>query len=143
MASWYRFILALHIISIISWMAGVLYFYRLFIYHAEETEQVVKERFQIMEARLYKIIINPAMIASLIFGIWMLTLQPILLSQGWLHAKIFLVVLLIGSTHFGKRFMRQLKEGNCTVSAKTFRYLNEIPTLLMIGIVFLVILRPF
>ena len=140
---YYRLILALHIISIICWMAGILYLYRLFIYHTEETEQVVKSRFHIMETRLYKYITMPAMLASILFGGWMIVLQPGLLSQHWLHAKLTLVFFLIGSTHMGKMYIRKLNDGTCKVSSKTFRFLNEVPTILMIGIVLLVILRPF
>lgn len=139
----YRIILALHVIAIICWMAGVLYLYRLFIYHAEETENVVKERFHVMESRLYRIITMPAMTVSFLLGAWMIYLQPAYMHQGWLHGKLLLVFFLIGITHMGKKFIRELKAGTCKVSSKTFRFLNEVPTLLMIGIVLLVILRPF
>ena len=139
----YRFVLALHLISVISWMAGILYLYRLFVYHAEETEGLVKMRFIVMEKKLLRIITLPAAIASLAFGVAMLVMQPILLQQPWMHAKLGLVVLLLGMTHYAGKIRKQLEAGVSRRSGKFFRIANEVPTLLMIGIVLLVILRPF
>lgn len=139
----YRALLAFHLVAVISWMAGILYLIRLLVYHAAETEAVVKSRFVVMEQRLYRVITVPAMMAAVGFGAWMIALNPSLLSEGWMHAKLGLVVLLVGITHYAKRAMRQLGAGQCEKSERFFRILNEVPTLLMIGIVFLVILRPF
>jgi len=139
----YRVVLSFHIISIISWMAGMLYLFRLFVYHAEETESLVKTRFIVMEKKLLRIITLPAAIASLVFGVAMLVMQPVLLQQPWMHAKLSLVVALLGMTHYAGKLRKQLELGTCDKSGKFFRVANEIPTLLMIGIVFLVILRPF
>lgn len=139
----YRTVLALHIISVICWMAGILYLIRLLIYHAIETEAVVKSRFETMESRLYRVITMPAMTAALAFGIWMLVLNPSLFSQGWMHAKLLLVVFLIGVTHSSKAVMRKLAAGQWQRGDRFLRILNEVPTLLMIIIVFLVILKPF
>src|SRR3954463_270883 len=102
MFPWYRLVLALHIISIISWMAGLLYLFRLFVYHAAEKEEVVKERFRMMEWRLYRIITMPAMVAAFVFGVTMLYLNPTLLRQPWMIAKLILVSLLIAVTHYAK-----------------------------------------
>ena len=139
----YRVILSFHIISVISWMAGILYLYRLFVYHAEETESGVKTRFITMEKKLLRIIVLPASLASLAFGVAMLALQRTLLHQPWMHGKLALVVALLGMTHYAGKIRKQLEQGKCEKSGKFFRIANEIPTLLMIGIVFLVILRPF
>jgi len=139
----YQILLALHIISIICWMAGVLYLFRLFIYHRIETESVVKSRFEVMEKRLFRIITLPASTLALVFGIWMLVLNPGLMSQGWMHAKLVFAIALLGLTHSSAGIMRKLKQGTYTKSEKYLRILNEVPTLLMIIIVFLVILRPF
>lgn len=141
--SWYRWALALHIVSIISWMAGILYLYRLFIYHVEETESVVKARFEIMEERLARIIMLPAAGASFVFGAFMLALNPYLLQQPWMHAKLLFVVGLLGMTHLAGRVRRQLAKGTCPYSSKTLRILNEVPTLFMFGIVIMVIIRPW
>jgi putative membrane protein len=124
-------------------MAGILYLLRLFVYHAEETESLVKSRFEIMERRLLRYITVPAMIAALVFGVWMLYLNPPLLRQGWLHAKLTFVVLLMGVTLYSHRLRIQLAAGTCRKTSVFFRVLNEVPTLLMILIVILVIVRPF
>ena len=138
----YRFLLSLHLIAVISWMAGLLYLYRLFVYHAEESESVVKQRFQVMEKRLYQIITMPAMLAALVFGIAMIALNPELLRQPWMHGKLFFVVLLIGITHYAKRLLRMLESGESKISSKSLRVLNEVPTILMIVIILLIIMRP-
>ena len=140
--SLYRIAMAFHVIGVIAWMAGILYLYRLFAYHAAEENPIVKSRFEIMEARLYKIITAPAMYFSLLMGGTMIYLNPSLFSHGWMHAKLTLVILLIGITQMSAPFMRKLKSGENQKSPKTFRILNEVPTILMILIVFLVILKP-
>ena len=143
MISLYRIILALHLVAVISWMAAILYLYRLFVYHREETEHVVKERFQMMEKRLSMIILLPAALGSLIFGIVLLALSPGLMQERWMWAKLVLVVFLLGLTHFAGSLRRRLAAGSCPYSGRALRILNEIPALLMIGIIFLVILQPF
>ena len=139
----YKFVMAFHIIAVIAWMAGILYLYRLFVYHAEETESVVKERFTMMEGRLYRIILIPAMLVALLLGIAMLGLKPLLLYQPWLYLKIILVVGMLGLSHMGSKIGADLAAGTCKLSGRKLRFLNEAPTLLMIGIVLLVILKPF
>jgi putative membrane protein len=140
---YYRHFLAFHIIGVIAWMAGILYLFRLFVYHAAETESVVKARFVVMERRLYKYITVPAMLFALVFGLLMLIANPQLFRQPWIHAKLTLVFLLMGYTGLGGRFRRKLEAGTCTVSERAFRWLNEVPTAFMIVIVFLAILKPF
>ena len=139
----YRYLVAFHLIGVISWMAGVLYLFRLFVYHAAETETVVKSRFVVMEYRLYKYITVPAMIFALVLGLLMLHANPGLFRQHWMHGKLLLVFLLMGYTGFAGRFRRQLEKGTCNVSTKAFRWLNEVPTLFMILIVLLAIVKPF
>lgn len=143
MIAHYKLFLAFHVIAIITWMAGILYLYRLFVYHAMETESVVKSRFVVMERKLYRFITLPSMWVAFALGVSMIALQPSLLSQAWLHAKLTLVVLLMVSTLAAGRIRVSLAQETCTISSKAFRFLNEFPTLLMIGIVLLVILRPF
>lgn len=139
----YRIVLSLHIIGIISWMAGVLYLYRLFVYHAAEAHAEVRSRFELMEHRLYQFITIPAMYFSLVMGGLLLYLNPELFRHGWMHAKLLFVVLLIGITQMAGPFKKKLKSGENKISSKTYRILNEVPTLLMILIVLLVILKPF
>lgn len=139
----YKFVLSFHIIAVISWMAGILYTYRLFVYHTAETENVVKDRFKIMERRLLRYITLPAALVALALGIAMIDLNPDLLKQGWFHVKLGLAVILLGMTHAAGVYRRQLEAGTCQRSERFFRIMNEVPTLLMIFIVLLVIVRPF
>jgi putative membrane protein len=139
----YLWIKALHVIAIIAWMAGILYHWRLLVNHAMETEPVVIERLKGMERRLRRAIMTPAMIASLIFGITMLVLAPSLLSQPWMHVKLTLVVLLLINHHHAARAEKKLGENPRAYTDKFLRVMNEVPTLYMIGIVIMVIVRPF
>ncbi len=143
MVSLYRFILALHLIAVISWMAGILYLLRLFVYHRSETEKIVKSRFVVMEFRLQRYITSPAMVAALGFGLYMLIENPTLLQQPWMHAKLTLVICLMAVTHYASVVRKKLAVDELPHSEKFFRFFNEVPTLLMIAIVMLVILRPF
>lgn len=136
---WFK---ALHVISVISWMAGILYFWRLLVNHAMETEPVVIERFKGMERRLRRAIMTPAMIASLIFGIGMLIMAPGLLQQPWMHGKLALVVLLLINHGQAVRAEKKFGADPRAYTDKRMRVMNEVPTLLMIGIVILVIVRP-
>jgi putative membrane protein len=124
-------------------MAGILYLIRLFIYHRMETEAVVKSRFEVMEYRLYRYITFPAMVASFVFGLAMLGDNPTLLKMPWMHAKLTLVILLAAVTLYSSKIRKRLAAGEMPYTTKFFRILNEIPTLLMIFIVLLVILKPF
>ncbi|WP_298725075.1 protoporphyrinogen oxidase HemJ [uncultured Ferrovibrio sp.] len=139
----YDWLKALHVISVIAWMAGMLYLPRLYVYHAvAETGSVQSETFKVMERRLLRGIINPAMIASWIFGLSMIYAGDLWL-EGWLHGKL---ALLIGMqiVHAGlSRWRRAFAEDRNRHSQRFYRIINEVPTLLMIGIVLLVILKPF
>ena len=135
--------MALHVVSIISWMAGILYLIRLFVYHSAEKESVVMERFKIMESKLYRLITFPAMIASLVFGVSMIVMSPTLLKMPWLHAKLFMVALLMGSTFYCGKILKLFAADQKPHHERFYRIFNEVPTLLMLVIVFLVILKPF
>jgi putative membrane protein len=135
---------ALHVISVIAWMAGMLYLPRLFVYHAQATPgSEASETFKVMERRLLRAILNPAMAATFIFGIAMLVLEPALLRQPWLHAKLALVLLLAALHGKFSRWRRDFEQDRNTRPARTFKIVNELVTLAMIGIVILVIVRPF
>ncbi|OGQ06377.1 MAG: TIGR00701 family protein [Deltaproteobacteria bacterium RIFCSPLOWO2_12_FULL_44_12] len=135
---------AIHIIAVISWMAGLLYLFRLFVYHNEEKENVVKERFQMMERKLLNIITTPAGILSVVSGIMMMTYQlAYYFSQKWFHLKLALVVLLLGMHRFAFYLMKKLATTPNPYKKAHLRILNEVPTLLMILIVLLVVLKPF
>ncbi len=137
---WFK---AIHVIAIIAWMAGMLYLPRLFVYHCEVTPgSGESERFKVMERRLMRLIMNPAMIAAWIFGL--LTAFSIdAWSSGWFHAKLLFVVGLQVAHGMMSRWRRAFAEDRNTHSARFFRLMNEVPTLLMVGIVIFVIVKPF
>lgn len=138
------YIKAFHIISVIAWMAGVLYLPRLFVYHTEaEKGSRQSETFKVMERRLLKAIITPAMIASWVFGLILAYLAVNWASAGWFHLKFVLVLLLSGFTGFLARWTREFAEDRNTHSQRFFRIANEVPTVLMIAIVILAVVKPF
>jgi putative membrane protein len=136
---------ALHIISVIAWMAGLLYLPRLFIYHVDaEPGSELSETLKIMERRLLKFIMNPAMAASFIFGIILLLgLGEASWSTGWLHVKLLLVAALLVAHMAMGRWRREFAEDRNTRPQKFYRIANEVPTVLMIAIVILVVVQPF
>jgi putative membrane protein len=139
----YEWLKALHIISVIAWMAGMLYLPRLFVYHcAAEPGAVQSETFKVMERRLMRAIINPAMIATFVFGIW-LVWQGGWLSATWLHAKLALIILMSGVHGMLSRYRRDFAADQNRHSEKFYRIINEVVTVLMIGIVLLVVIKPF
>ncbi len=138
----YLIIKSLHIISIISWMCGLLYLPRLFVYHSNAYQGGdLDKTLQIMEEKLLRIIMNPAMILSFVFGIWLIYLVGF--SGGWLHLKLVLVLGLAGFHGFLAKCRKDFSFGRNTRSEKFYRVINEVPTVLMIAIIFLVILKPF
>jgi putative membrane protein len=140
----YLWLKALHIIAIVCWFAGLFYLPRLFVYHAMSEDQPSRERFKVMERKLYRGIMTPSMIATLIFGGWMIALNPTLFSTGgWLHAKLALVVLLI-AYHFmcGSQLKRFTRDENSR-SHVFYRWFNEVPVLFLLAIVILVVVKPF
>lgn len=134
---------ALHVISVIAWMAALLYLPRLMVYHADSAAGSDKsETFKIMERRLFKGIARPAMIGTWVFGLWMAWLIGAW-SDGWFHAKLALVVGLTIFHELLGRWVRVFAADQNLRPAKFYRMINEIPTLIMIGIVILVIVKPF
>ena len=134
---------ALHVISVIFWMAGMLYLPRLFVYHASRVEnQQINELFKLMEKRLLRIIINPAMIASIVFGAGLIHFVGF--DAGiWLHVKLLLVLVLFGYHGFLVGSVKNFANDTNKRSEKFYRMINEIPAFLIIFIVLLVILKPF
>lgn len=142
---YYQWVLTFHIMSFMSWMAMLFYLPRLFVYHSEHKDKkdfvtVVK----IQEFKLYKYIGLPAMWTTIISGIWMLYVNSGLFSSGgWLHAKIFFVVLLIAYSFSLEYYRVKLSNDSGYKSGKFFRFYNEVPTILSIAIVIFVIIKPF
>ncbi|MEZ5926216.1 MAG: protoporphyrinogen oxidase HemJ [Hyphomicrobiaceae bacterium] len=139
----YLWVKAGHVSAIIAWMAGMLYLPRLFVYHSEaEAGGDVSETFKVMERRLLRIIINPAMVLAWVFGLW-LAWQAGFLGSAWFHAKLALVVGLSALHGYLAWSVRQFAEDRNRRSARHWRMMNEVPALLMLGIVVLVIVKPF
>lgn len=139
----YLWVKAAHIIAVIAWMAGMLYLPRLFIYHCEAAPgSVQSETFKVMEQRLLRVIINPAMVLTWVFGLW-LAWHAGFFAAGWLHAKLALVVALSGVHGYFSAAARKFAADANQTSQRAWRMWNEVPTLLMIGIVILVVVKPF
>ena len=140
----YLWVKAFHIVSIVCWFAGLFYLPRLFVYHAQSEDTVSQERFSLMERKLYRGIMGPAMIASLVFGAWLIYLNPAIFQAGaWIHAKLTLVVLLIGYHHMCGAQVKRFARGENTRSHVFYRWFNEVPVLILLAIVILVVVKPF
>ena len=144
-ATAYLWIKALHIISVIAWMAGLFYLPRLFIYHVDaKPGSELSETLKVMERRLLKAIMNPAMLSSWLFGvILLLNLDSGAWGFGWLHGKLVLVLGLTAAHMAMGRWRRDFAEDRNSQPQKFYRIANEVPTVLMIGIIILVVVRPF
>ena len=141
--NFYLFFKSLHLIAVISWMAGLLYLPRIFVYHSEAKNEQQIETFRVMERKLYNYIMRPAMILSWLFGIILIWINGIeSFAYLWLQIKILLVVILTIYHEYLGRCMRLLKSKENTKSSKFYRVINEIPTILLIFIVFIVVFKP-
>lgn len=135
---------AFHVIAVIAWMSGMLYLPRLFVYHTQtHIGSPESERFKLMERKLLRAIINPAMIAVWIFGLLQVWLIPGIMDEHWLQVKIALVVVMSGLHGYFARCMKAFARDANTHSGRFYRILNEIPAVLMAAIVILVIVQPF
>jgi putative membrane protein len=142
-ASAYPWIKAFHVIAVIAWMAGMLYLPRLFVYHCEaEPGSKQSETFKVMERRLLRAIINPAMVVTWVLGLW-LAWQGGWFAAPWLHAKLALVVVMSAVHGLFARWVKAFAADQNLHSQKFYRIINELPTLLMIGIVLLAVVKPF
>ena len=142
--NYYLLFKSLHLISIISWMAGLLYLPRLFVYHAEKNNNNnQKETFKLMEKRLFFYIMNPAMILSWLFGLLLINSIGVeSIIYLWVQLKLAMVSLLTGYHFFLFYCLKNFSEGNSKHSSKFYRMINEIPTALLIGIIFVVVFKP-
>lgn len=138
----YLWIKALHVMAVISWMAGLFYLPRLFVYHAQAAPGPQSQTFKVMEEKLLRIIMRPAMMASWFTGLY-LACSGGLWRDGWLHAKLALVVAMTAVHYYDAILVKQFAADANTRSHVFYRYLNEAPTLLMIGVVILVVVKPF
>ncbi len=143
----YQYAKAIHIIFVVCWMAGLFYIVRLFIYHIEaktktpEEYQVLHKQFKVMESKLWWVITTPAMYLTVVAGLLMLYLSPSWLKMGWMHVKLLFVVGLVIYHFICQKIMSQLAVETCTWSSTQLRLWNELATLLLFAIVFLVVLK--
>lgn len=135
---------ALHLIAMVCWFAGIFYLPRLFVYHAACEDQPGRDRFKIMERKLYRGITTPSMVATVIFGVWLISYNTAgYLSQGWLHAKLSLIVLLIIYHFYCGHLVRVFRDDRNTRSHVFYRWFNEIPVFILVVVIILATVRPF
>jgi len=135
---------SLHLIAVVSWMAGLLYLPRIFVYHVENSEKEETTKiFEIMEKRLYFYIMRPAMVATWFFGIILIYISGLdIFSQLWMHIKLALVIFLTIYHEYLGKCLKSLKLKTNTKTSKFFRIINEVPTIILIFIIFIVIFKP-
>ncbi|MHC5757216.1 protoporphyrinogen oxidase HemJ [Nostoc sp.] len=142
--SWFK---AFHIVGFVVWFAGLFYLVRLFIYHVEANVEpepartILKNQYQIMEKRLYSIITNPGMFVTISMAIGLVSTEPDILKEGWLHIKLLFVAILIGYHHYCARLMKKLAVDECRWSGQQLRALNEAPTVMLVAIVLLAVFK--
>ena len=135
---------AFHIIAVFTWFAAIFYLPRLFVYHADATDEISRERFKIMERKLYRGIMTPSMVVVIALGLWMLFMNAgFYFSQGWMHAKLTLVALLVVYHFYCGHLLNVFKEDRNTRSHVFYRWFNEVPVFILLGVVILVVVRPF
>ncbi|HEY9842692.1 MAG: protoporphyrinogen oxidase HemJ [Candidatus Sericytochromatia bacterium] len=144
MTALYLWIKAFHVMAVVAWFAGSFYIFRLFVYHIEASSQEVKDTLAVMERKLIRLIMNPAMIISWVLGLSLIALQwPGIMKQGWLHVKLLMVLLLSAYHGYAAMTRKQLEKGSCKLSSKQARWINEVPTLILIVVAIMVIVKPF
>ena len=140
----HEWIEALHIISVVCWFAALFYLPRLFVYHAQAEDDIGIERFKLMERKLYRVIGTPAMVATLVFGLWLVSLAPdYYLAQTWFRIKASLVLLLLTYHGLCWYFLRQFRDDRNRHSHVFYRWFNEVPVLALIAVVVMVVVKPF
>ena len=142
----YLWMKALHLVAMVTWFAALFYLPRLYVYHAQARdrgEQQAIDHFLVMERKLYRGIMTPSMIAVLLFGGALLALNPAWLGQGWLHAKLTLVVALVAYHHVCLIYLKQFAAARCRRGHVFFRWFNELPVIALLAIVFLAVMKPF
>ena len=135
---------AFHIISLVCWFACIFYLPRLFVYHAACEDEPGRERFKIMERKLYRGITTPSMIATVVFGVWLISYNASgYFSQGWMHAKLFLVAILIVYHFYCGHLVKVFRDDRNTRSHVFYRWFNELPVLILLAVVILAVVKPF
>lgn len=138
---WFK---ALHIISVICWFAALFYLPRLFVYHASCEDEPGRERFKIMERKLYRGIMTPSAVLTVVFGAIIIGYNPAYyMSSGWMHAKLFLVAVLLVFHFLCWQHLKNFRDDKNTKDHVYFRWFNEVPTVILILVVILVVVKPF
>jgi putative membrane protein len=146
-ANWYSIAKAMHLIGMVSWMAGLFYLVRLMVYHAEASglpepqKDILSGQYNLMEWKVYKIILKPAVIITWSFGTMMLTIQPAWLQQNWMLGKLVFVLLLTAYTHYCQTHIRRLESQTSDFNHVYYRVMNEVPTIILVSAVFLAVFR--
>lgn len=144
LSSSYHWFKMLHIIAMVAWFAGLFYIFRLFVYHVKhKDEPSTVAALSTMEYKLLKVIMMPAMLATLAFGSGMLVLNTGLLRSGWMHVKLLSVFGLMGYHFYAIRVHKQMAQGTYPLTERACRFINEVPTLFLLAIVFLAVIKPF
>jgi putative membrane protein len=140
----YLWLKTFHLIGLICWFAGIFYLPRLFVYHSGAIDEPSKQRFKVMESKLYRFIMNPSMIVTLVFGFWMLIESWQAFSgQFWIWLKLTLVILLVGYHHYCLKIIKAFADDRELHSERFYRIFNEMPVLALIAIVILAVIKPF
>ncbi|MGZ8164926.1 MAG: protoporphyrinogen oxidase HemJ [Methylobacter sp.] len=136
---------AFHLIFMVTWFAGLFYLPRLYVYHAQSSDEISNERFKVMERKLFFGIMTPGMILTLLFGIWMLAdyAWSLYSASGWLHAKLTLLALLLVYHYYCGRWLFGFKHDRNRHTHVFYRWMNEVPVLFLVGIVILAVVKPF
>lgn len=135
---------AFHIIAVVCWFAGIFYLPRLFVYHASCEDQPGRERFKIMERKLYRGIATPSMVITIALGLWLISYNPSgYFSQGWLHAKLALVAILVAYHFYCGHLVKVFRDDANQRSHVFYRWFNEFPVLILVAVVILVTVKPF
>jgi len=142
MAAYYLWLKGLHIVFMVTWFAGLFYLPRLFIYHAAATDSASRERFSIMEFRLFAIMTIGATLTA-VFGFWMLAIYPALLEMAWFHAKLALLAGLVIYHYRCYLWIARLRTNEPVEDTKWLRWFNEIPTIFLLGIILLAVVKPY
>lgn len=135
---------AFHIIAMVCWFAGIFYLPRLFVYHASAEDNTGRERFKVMERKLYRGIATPSMIITIVLGLWLVSYNPSgYFSQGWLHAKLALVAILVAYHLYCGHLVKVFRDDANRRSHVFYRWFNEFPVLILVAVVILVTVKPF
>jgi len=135
---------ALHLIAMVCWFAGIFYLPRLFVYHAACEDEPGRERFKVMERKLYRGITTPSMIATLVFGVWLISYNPTgYLSLGWMHAKLLLIAILVAYHIYCGHLVKVFRDDQNTRSHVFYRWFNELPVFILVAVVILAVVKPF